>query len=127
MKEAQYVGDFVRGEYHRLSCKLILKIDDNNWIWFPSATAARNAGFKPCQACSPPVLDSQKTEFPKRRFRFGTALKIVGWLLVALLIILAVVSLVVAAGYALIVGVPIITILIVALLVWLVRQHKSGR
>jgi len=126
-KDTQYVGDFIKGEYHKLDCKLILKIDDKNWIWFSSVAKATGTGFKPCKTCVPPTSESRRTSFPKSRLWFGTVPKVLGWVLVAFLIVLAISSLVLLGVYGLVGGLPVITFLIIMLVVWLIRQYKLGR
>lgn len=56
----RYVASADYPIYHRLSCKYARRIDPNKLVAFPTASAARAAGYVPCKVCRPPEDDSQE-------------------------------------------------------------------
>ena len=45
--------------YHRPTCAAVRQIHDANLVVFRSAEGAREAGYRPCRVCLPPVPDDQ--------------------------------------------------------------------
>jgi len=50
-----YVGSAKSDKYHRPTCNSVASISADNQVWFASAEAAQNAGYKPCGTCKPPT------------------------------------------------------------------------
>ncbi len=50
---ATYWGSSKSGKFHRPSCEWAQKIYSNNKVVFHSRSEAINAGYQPCQVCSP--------------------------------------------------------------------------
>lgn len=55
---AELWGSAKSGTYHIASCRYVKKIAKEYRIKFDSATAARDAGYKPCEVCKPPKTAS---------------------------------------------------------------------
>lgn len=53
VQENAFVGSTSSTKYHRPSCRYAVKIRPENRIYFASAEAAENKGYKPCKACNP--------------------------------------------------------------------------
>jgi len=124
-KDTQYVGDFIRREYHDLNCKLILKMENKNWTWFSSVTEVMDAGYKPCESCAPATAESRIVSSPRSNLWISPVLETIPkalWRgLAASAIVLGVSSLVFGAVLGIIGGVPVITLLITMLVVWLIK------
>jgi len=50
----QFVGSAKSNKYHYPSCQWAEKISPSNEVWFSGSQDARNQGYVPCKACSPP-------------------------------------------------------------------------
>lgn len=51
--ETNYIGNKKTGKFHTPSCRWAKRINPQNKVGFQSRDAAINAGFSPCQVCTP--------------------------------------------------------------------------
>jgi len=52
--ETEFVGSAAGNKYHYPDCRWAQRISARNLIIFSSTADARNAGYEPCETCSPP-------------------------------------------------------------------------